>query len=240
MISANQIERDMLLNFMESAQTILPGITLLYAEKYQYDEDIYLRFGLDLPQEINSDSPDVEKVQKIASSLPVSPLYQLSIAFTPACDKEHELALDFLPGKYISSKSKAIEEGPISSSNRLSALWRNLLNRFRRMGFIPLLAFVVLGFLILNSAKDGMKYLDDRDATTKAINAAMADEPAQKKLRSAAREFRSALEEYRDVMYGKSDKLKKQQISDTADHLYDYIKAVEQDPLFEIYGGSQQ
>lgn len=105
MKSANRLEKDLLTKFIDAAQKVMPGIKMRYAEKYQYDDDIYLRVGLSLPHEIDADSPDIEKIQKIASSIPIHPKYQLSISFTTPSEPDNELALDFLAEQYLADQS---------------------------------------------------------------------------------------------------------------------------------------
>lgn len=243
MKTANRFEKDLLTKFIASARDTIPGIKMRYVEKYQYDDDIYLRVGLELPSEIDADSPDIEKVQKIASSFPLHPKYQVSIAFTVPSDPDHELKLDFIFGEYLSrgswtkrSASQQIFANLFTKTWVMKGVWQ--------MPAVGLASMAFGFFLFVWAAKPWQLLTHTVGATERAMNARyfpvadlMRDAPAQKDLTAKGKEFSQALAAYLKAMEGNSqikDKFTNEHQDEAHAHVRLLNELIEADPFINI------
>lgn len=242
--TASRFEKDLLTKFIAAAQSTMPGIKMRYAEKYQYDDDIYLRVGLDLPAEIDADSPDLEKVQKIASSFPLHPKYQISIAFNVPSDPDHELKLDFIYGEYLSRESWT-KRSPSKQifANLFTKTW--VMRGVWQVGLIFLIG-AAFGYLAcVWFAKPWQVLEHSVGVSERAINARyypiadpMRQDPAQSNLTAKGKEFSKALDDYLKVMEANEQKLRSDFTTEHIDDAHAHVRLLNElirvDPFVNV------
>lgn len=239
---ASKFEGDLLAKFMDAAQSTMPGITMAYVEKYKYDSDTYLRIGLDLPKDVDADSPDIELIQKLASSVPLHPQYQISLAFSVPSDSDHELVLDFLPRKYLSQKSWV--KTSLARKLYILIFKQRYVTGIWPFVVVPVIAILVVYFAFVYGAQPYMILSNAAAATERKFNASyfsiaeiMRSDPAQANLRLKGREFTDALNQYNKALDAKSNSETRILLEDAQIHVQQLKRVVDVDPFVDAAGG---